>query len=109
MLFDSFFGGCFCCRCSNGCGCVLMFGGCFLDYVAPSTVEGIGGFFFEPMNLFIQRWLHLFYVPSMVIFPLAVRDMLGFPLHEGWPAKWCFCMDFSAKCPYIVSPRVNEK
>lgn len=31
--------------------------------------------FFEPATLFIQRWLPLFYVPSLVVLPLAVRDV----------------------------------
>jgi hypothetical protein len=31
--------------------------------------------FFEPATLFIQRWLPLFYVPSLVVLPLAVIDI----------------------------------
>ncbi|KZV25535.1 hypothetical protein F511_27520 [Dorcoceras hygrometricum] len=31
--------------------------------------------FFQPALLFIQRWLPLFYVPSLVILPLAVKDI----------------------------------
>lgn len=31
--------------------------------------------FFEPATLFIQRWLPLFYVPSLVVLPLAVKDV----------------------------------
>ncbi|KAH8940771.1 hypothetical protein BDL97_14G002300 [Sphagnum fallax] len=31
--------------------------------------------FFVPANLFIQRWLPLFYVPSLVVVPLAVQDI----------------------------------
>lgn len=31
--------------------------------------------FFVPANLFIQRWLPLFYVPSLVVVPLAVKDI----------------------------------
>ncbi|XP_010933398.2 plastidal glycolate/glycerate translocator 1, chloroplastic [Elaeis guineensis] len=45
-----------------------------LDYVAPSAAMGLMGFF-EPAALFIQRWLPLFYVPSLVVLPLAVRDI----------------------------------
>jgi hypothetical protein len=36
--------------------------------------------FFSPANLFIQRWLPLFYVPSLVVAPLAVK---GIPAVEG--------------------------
>ncbi|KAI9072259.1 hypothetical protein K1719_045763 [Acacia pycnantha] len=31
--------------------------------------------FFEPALLFIQRWLPLFYVPSLVTLPLSVKDI----------------------------------
>ncbi|CAD6212214.1 unnamed protein product [Miscanthus lutarioriparius] len=31
--------------------------------------------FFAPATLFIQRWLPLFYVPTLVVLPLAVRDV----------------------------------
>ncbi|KAG0560853.1 hypothetical protein M758_9G019100 [Ceratodon purpureus] len=36
--------------------------------------------FFSPAILFIQRWLPLFYVPSLVVVPLAVK---GIPAAEG--------------------------
>lgn len=36
--------------------------------------------FFSPAILFIQRWLPLFYVPSLVVVPLAVK---GIPASEG--------------------------
>lgn len=45
-----------------------------LDFAAPSAAMGLVGFF-EPATLFIQRWLPLFYVPSLVVLPLAVRDV----------------------------------
>lgn len=45
-----------------------------LDYTAPSFAKGVMDFF-EPATLFIQRWLPLFYVPSLVVLPLAVRDV----------------------------------
>lgn len=45
-----------------------------LDSIVPSAAKGLEDFF-EPANLFIQRWLPLFYVPSMVILPLAVKDI----------------------------------
>ncbi|KAI3899821.1 hypothetical protein MKW92_046986 [Papaver armeniacum] len=41
--------------------------------------------FFAPANLFIQRWLPLFYVPSLVVLPLAVKDI---PAASG--LKICF-------------------
>lgn len=45
-----------------------------LDSTAPSAATGFMNFF-EPATLFIQRWLPLFYVPSLVVLPLAVRDV----------------------------------
>lgn len=45
-----------------------------LDSIAPSAAMGLMGFF-EPATLFIQRWLPLFYVPSLVVLPFAVRDI----------------------------------
>ncbi|KAE8779096.1 putative protein ywbG [Hordeum vulgare] len=45
-----------------------------LDTVAPALAKGFMDFF-EPATLFIQRWLPLFYVPSLVVLPLAVRDV----------------------------------
>lgn len=45
-----------------------------LDVAAPSAAKALTNFF-EPATLFIQRWLPLFYVPSLVVLPLAVRDI----------------------------------
>ncbi|XP_051198793.1 plastidal glycolate/glycerate translocator 1, chloroplastic isoform X1 [Lolium perenne] len=45
-----------------------------LDLAAPALAKGFMDFF-EPATLFIQRWLPLFYVPSLVVLPLAVRDV----------------------------------
>lgn len=45
-----------------------------LDLAAPAAAAGLMEFF-EPAALFIQRWLPLFYVPSLVVLPLAVRDV----------------------------------
>ncbi|KAG8092684.1 hypothetical protein GUJ93_ZPchr0012g22002 [Zizania palustris] len=45
-----------------------------LDTLAPALAKGFMDFF-EPATLFIQRWLPLFYVPSLVVLPLAVRDV----------------------------------
>ncbi|KAG0559925.1 hypothetical protein KC19_10G139600 [Ceratodon purpureus] len=48
----------------------------FINSGAANKVE----VFFSPANLFIQRWLPLFYVPSLVVAPLAVK---GIPAIEG--------------------------
>ncbi|KAL6008232.1 Plastidal glycolate/glycerate translocator 1, chloroplastic [Asimina triloba] len=45
-----------------------------LDSTAPSAATSLMNFF-EPATSFIQRWLPLFYVPSLVVLPLAVRDI----------------------------------
>ncbi|PKI49973.1 hypothetical protein CRG98_029647 [Punica granatum] len=45
-----------------------------LDSTVPAAAAGLMGFF-EPALLFIQRWLPLFYVPSLVVLPLAVKDI----------------------------------
>ncbi|KAG0474751.1 hypothetical protein HPP92_014437 [Vanilla planifolia] len=63
------------------------------DSFAPTAAIGLMGFF-EPASLFIQRWLPLFYVPSLVVLPLAVRDIpaasglkICFILVGGWLAS----------------------
>ncbi|XP_027180796.1 plastidal glycolate/glycerate translocator 1, chloroplastic-like [Coffea eugenioides] len=45
-----------------------------LDSTVPAAATGLMNFF-EPALLFIQRWLPLFYVPSLVALPLAVKDI----------------------------------
>lgn len=45
-----------------------------LDFVAPRAAKSLMDFF-EPATGFIQRWLPLFYVPSLVVLPLAVKDI----------------------------------
>jgi hypothetical protein len=45
-----------------------------LDAFVPALAKAFMDFF-EPATLFIQRWLPLFYVPSLVVLPLAVRDV----------------------------------
>jgi len=45
-----------------------------LDATVPSAATALVSFF-EPALLFIQRWLPLFYVPSLVVLPLAVKDV----------------------------------
>lgn len=64
-----------------------------LDSFAPSAATGLMGFF-DPACLFIQRWLPLFYVPSLVVLPIAVRDVpaasglkICFILVGGWLAS----------------------
>ena len=45
-----------------------------LDSTIPAVVKSVMDFF-EPALLFIQRWLPLFYVPSLVVLPLSVKDI----------------------------------
>ncbi|KAI9090671.1 hypothetical protein K1719_028524 [Acacia pycnantha] len=45
-----------------------------LNSIVPSTATALMNFF-EPALLFIQRWLPLFYVPSLVTLPLFVKDI----------------------------------
>lgn len=45
-----------------------------LDSTIPVAAAGLMNFF-EPALLFIQRWLPLFYVPCLVVLPLAVKDI----------------------------------
>ncbi|KAG2539042.1 hypothetical protein PVAP13_9NG364700 [Panicum virgatum] len=45
-----------------------------LDAFVPALAKGFLDFF-EPATLFIQRWLPVFYVPSLVVLPLAGRDV----------------------------------
>lgn len=66
-----------------------------LDAVIPSAAEFFMRFF-EPAVLFIQRWLPLFYVPSLVVLPVAIKDIpaasgvkiLGI-IGGGWLASLC--------------------
>ncbi|CAA2986574.1 plastidal glycolate glycerate translocator 1, chloroplastic [Olea europaea subsp. europaea] len=64
-----------------------------LDFVVPAAATGLMNFF-EPAFLFIQRWLPLFYVPSLVVLPLAVKDIpaasglkIVFIIVAGWLAS----------------------
>ena len=47
--------------------------------VFPGAADKVESFF-SPAILFIQRWLPLFYVASLVVVPLAVK---GIPAAEG--------------------------
>ncbi|KAJ4784904.1 Antiholin-like protein LrgB [Rhynchospora pubera] len=64
-----------------------------LDSVVPKAATSVMNFF-EPATLFIQRYLPLFYVPSLVVLPLAVRDVpaasglkICFIIAGGWLAS----------------------
>lgn len=56
-----------------GMFCVFSVLVVFDTFVPPLAKAFIG--FFEPATLFIQRWLSLFYVPTLVVLPLAVGDI----------------------------------
>lgn len=47
--------------------------------IFPGAADKVDSFF-SPAILFIQRWLPLFYVPSLVVVPLAVK---GIPAADG--------------------------
>lgn len=57
-----------------------------LDSTVPAAATSLMNFF-QPALLFIQRWLPLFYVPSLVVLPLAVKDI---PAASG--LKICFIL-----------------
>ncbi|GAB2230266.1 hypothetical protein Drorol1_Dr00014524 [Drosera rotundifolia] len=66
-----------------------------LDTVVPVAATSLMDFF-QPALLFIQRWLPLFYVPSLVVLPLAVKDIptasgvkISFIIIAGWLASLC--------------------
>lgn len=40
--------------------------------------------FFVPALDWIQRWLPLFYVPSLIMLPLALQDIDGTPRTHSW-------------------------
>ncbi|KAL4592984.1 hypothetical protein LXL04_005993 [Taraxacum kok-saghyz] len=61
-----------------------------LDVTIPAAATALVNFF-EPALLFIQRWLPLFYVPSLVVLPLAVQDI---PAASG--LKICFILGWLA-------------
>ncbi|KAE9597942.1 putative CidB/LrgB family protein [Lupinus albus] len=66
-----------------------------LDSTLPSAAKALMNFF-EPAFLFIQRWLPLFYVPSLVVLPLSVKDIpaasgikISLIVVGGWLATLC--------------------
>ncbi|KAL5545078.1 hypothetical protein UlMin_008862 [Ulmus minor] len=63
-----------------------------LDSTVPVVATGLMNFC-QPALVFIQRWLPLFYVPTLVVLPLSVRDIpaaagikIGFIIAGGWLA-----------------------
>jgi hypothetical protein len=69
-----------------------------VDLVVPAAATGLMNFF-EPATLFIQRYLPLFYVPSLVVLPLAVRDV---PAASG--LKICFIIGLCYYTTYLKDP-----
>ncbi|KAM6556531.1 hypothetical protein CsatB_003550 [Cannabis sativa] len=81
-----------------------------LDTIVPAAAASVMSFF-EPALLFIQRWLPLFYVPSLVVLPLSVRDIPAasgikislitaytvFPVHKPCVAK-CILSSMCSIC-----------
>ncbi|CAI0418734.1 unnamed protein product [Linum tenue] len=66
-----------------------------LDSIVPAAASAVVSFF-EPALLFIQRWLPLFYVPSLVVLPLSVKDIpaasgakICLIVAVGWLASLC--------------------
>lgn len=66
-----------------------------LDSTVPSAATALMNFF-EPAFMFIQRWLPLFYVPSLVVLPLSVKDIpaasgikISLIVVGGWLATLC--------------------
>ncbi|KAH7444833.1 hypothetical protein KP509_02G093900 [Ceratopteris richardii] len=64
-----------------------------LDVTKPEAASAVVNFF-APATVFIQRWLPLFYVPSLVVLPLAVKGIptasaakIGAILVGGWAAS----------------------
>ncbi|MED6206230.1 Plastidal glycolate/glycerate translocator 1, chloroplastic [Stylosanthes scabra] len=66
-----------------------------LDSTLPSAATALMNFF-EPALIFIQRYLPLFYVPSLVVLPLSVKDIppasgikICLIIVGGWLATVC--------------------
>lgn len=74
-----------------------------LDTFVPALAKGFMDFF-KPATLFIQRWLPVFYVPSLVVLPLAVRDI---PAASGLKIFAITCMYISRS--YQVMQRIEMK
>ncbi len=55
-----------------------------LDRVSKQGADKLQAFFNPALN-WIQRWLPLFYVPTLVVLPQAVQGIAGMP----WPVPQC--------------------
>ncbi|XP_022996185.1 plastidal glycolate/glycerate translocator 1, chloroplastic-like [Cucurbita maxima] len=85
-----------------------------LDSTVPSAATGVMNFF-EPALLFIQRWLPLFYVPSLVILPLSVKDIpaasgikICFIIVVGWLATLCVAGYMAIAVRNIVKTEMTD-
>ena len=52
-----------------------------LDRVSKPSADKLQAFFNPALN-WIQRWLPLFYVPTLVVLPQAVQGIAGMPRPE---------------------------
>lgn len=50
--------------------------------VAPNASDALSDWFSPALN-WIQKWLPLFYVPSLVVLPLVVQGIPGEALHPA--------------------------
>ncbi|KAL0554508.1 hypothetical protein IC582_008430 [Cucumis melo] len=85
-----------------------------LDSTIPAAATGVMNFF-EPALLFIQRWLPLFYVPSLVILPLSVKDIpaasgikICFIIVVGWLATLCVAGYMAIAVRNIVKTEMTD-
>lgn len=66
-----------------------------LDATVPAVATSLMNFF-QPALLFIQRWLPLFYVPSLVVLPLSVKSI---PPASG--IKICYIIGMQVKMTFF--------
>ncbi|WCJ29044.1 Plastidal glycolate/glycerate translocator 1 chloroplastic [Euphorbia peplus] len=85
-----------------------------LDSTVPSAATSLMNFF-QPALLFIQRWLPLFYVPSLVVLPLSVRDIpaasglkICYIIAGGWLASLCVAGFTAISVRKIVKTELTE-
>ncbi|XP_010518925.1 PREDICTED: plastidal glycolate/glycerate translocator 1, chloroplastic [Tarenaya hassleriana] len=85
-----------------------------LDTVVPAAATSLMNFF-EPAFLFIQRWLPLFYVPSLVVLPLSVRDIpaasgvkICYIVAGGWLASLCVAGFTAIAVRKMVNTQMTE-
>ena len=62
-----------------------------INSMSEAASENILGFF-DPALSWIQRWLPLFYVPTLVVLPLSIQGIAG--MHTQ-PQTW---LPFGATC-----------